>query len=220
LVDITSLIVIKTDQLNNEDLVGGPRSITITGVKPTGNKEQPVAISYAGDGGKPYKPCLSMMKVLRDLWGKETDAYIGRGMTLYRDPGVRYGANVLGGIRISHMTDISSEKTLLLTATRGVFKPYKVIPLRVMPGVMMSAEEVRNMLGEAAADGSEALKDAWTLLPPASRKAVSPTGCPPELKAIAEGIDADRAAALAAKSDLADALAGDNGDGETDEAES
>jgi hypothetical protein len=221
MVNVRQTIVIKTDRLNADDLIGGAtRTITVAGAKIVSDPAQPFAISFQGDGGKPYYPCLSMRKLLMDCWGEETDGWIGHSMTLVRDDKVKYGKDEVGGLRITHMTHIPKDTTLALTVTRGIKKPYTVKVLRVVPGVAVSAEEARTMLETAANDGSAALRDMWTSLPAATRKAVSPTGCPPELKTIAEGIDADRAAALAAKSDLADALAGDNGDGETDEAES
>jgi hypothetical protein len=61
-------IVPKSDQLNSDDLIGGPRTIRLTKVHLTG-EEQPVALHYEGDDGKPYKPCKSMRRVLVQLWG-------------------------------------------------------------------------------------------------------------------------------------------------------
>ncbi len=47
----------KSDQLNADDLLTGPRTITITEVVNRETPDQPVWIRYEGDGGKPYKPC-------------------------------------------------------------------------------------------------------------------------------------------------------------------
>ena len=44
--DITETLAPKSDQLDAVDLLGGPRTFTITGVK-AGNEEQPVQISLA-----------------------------------------------------------------------------------------------------------------------------------------------------------------------------
>ena len=119
MVDISDTIVPKSDQLNADDLIAGPRTITITKVVKKNDVKQPVWISFEGDDGKPWKPCLSTRRVLVKLWGSESDAYIGRSVTLYSDPSVTYGGSEVGGIRISHMTDIGDGEGVLLTSKRG-----------------------------------------------------------------------------------------------------
>lgn len=61
--------------------------------------------------------------------GADANKYIGRSMTLYCDPSVTFGGSKVGGIRISHMTDITSEFTMALTAAKAVRKPFTVKPL-------------------------------------------------------------------------------------------
>jgi len=63
-------------------------------------------------------------------WGADSKKYIGRSMTLYRDPSVKWGGMEVGGIRISHMSDIDSAITLALTMTKSNRKPYTVKPLK------------------------------------------------------------------------------------------
>lgn len=121
----------KSDQLNADDLIGGQsKTIKITGVKILGG-DQPVALNYEGDEGKPYKPCKSMRRVLVNVWGSDGNNYIGKSMTLYRDDRVKFGGAEVGGIRISHMSDISEPITMALTATRAIRKPFTVKPLEV-----------------------------------------------------------------------------------------
>ena len=129
--NMLATIVPKSDQLNADDLIGGPRTITITDVSLSGSAEQPVSMSFEGDGKKPYKPCKSMRRVLVQVWGADAKAYVGRAMTLYRDPGVQYGGLAVGGIRISHMSHIDKDVTMALTATRANRKPFTVQPLRL-----------------------------------------------------------------------------------------
>lgn len=131
MVDVSTMIAAKSDQLNADDLFENPRTITVTAVKATGDKEQPLAISYQGDGGKPYKPGKSMRRVLVQLWGKEGSAYVGRSMTIYRDGEVTFGKLKVGGIRISHMTDIGTDQILALAVTKGAKRAYEVKPLRI-----------------------------------------------------------------------------------------
>ena len=126
--NIAHTIVPKADQTNADDLIAGPRTITITEVK-AASADQPVAIHYDGDNGRPYKPCKSMRRVLVQLWGSESTAYIGRRLTLYRDDSVRFGSDEVGGIRISHASHIAGKQTLALTVARGKRKPYTVEPL-------------------------------------------------------------------------------------------
>ena len=122
----------KSDQLNADDLIGGPRTVTITGVRANpGSAEQPVDISFEGDGGKPYKPCKSMRRVMVHVWGPDARQYIGRAMTLYCDPNVQFGGMKVGGIRISHMSHMDRAQTMALTATRAKKAPFTVQPLQV-----------------------------------------------------------------------------------------
>lgn len=218
MVSIRSTIIIKTDRLNADDLIGGAtKTITITGVRTVNDAAQPLAMNFAGDNNKPYYPCLSMRKMLAFAWGDDGDAYIGRSLTLVRDDKVRYGKDEVGGLRITHLSHIKTDVTLALTVTRGIKKPYTVKPLRVVPGANISGEAARGALEVAAADGSAALKEAWVALPAAVKKAVSPSGCPDDLKAIASGVDAEREQAAASDAELRNALAGDGGAAVTSE---
>jgi hypothetical protein len=122
-------IVPKSDQLNADDLIAGEMTIKITKVNIKGGQEQPVSISFEGDNGKPYKSCKSMCRVMVSAWGPDSTKYVGRSMTLYRDQSVKWAGMEVGGIRISHMSDIAGNQTMALTVTRGSKKPYTVKPL-------------------------------------------------------------------------------------------
>lgn len=127
--DMRQTIVPKSDQLNADDLIAGPMTIKVTEVKIKGGPEQPVSIHFEGDKGKPYKPCKSMCRVMVAAWGADSSKYVGRSMTLYCDPKVKWAGMEVGGIRISHMTDIPESMTMALTVTRANKKPYTVKPL-------------------------------------------------------------------------------------------
>lgn len=128
-IDMSIAIKPKSDQLNADDLIVGPRTIKITRVTVRESPEQPVSIHFEGDNGKPYKPCKSMSRVLVQVWGRDGAAYVGQSMTLYRDESVSWGGQAVGGIRISHMTGLSAPKTLSLTASKSSKKPFTVQPL-------------------------------------------------------------------------------------------
>ncbi len=111
-------IVPNGNQLNSEQLMTGPITITVESVS-RGTPEQPIVISYMDDGGRPYKPGKSMRKVLVFAWGEDGSKWIGRTMTLYCDPKVKFGGVEVGGIRIRGLSHIEADIKLSLTSTRG-----------------------------------------------------------------------------------------------------
>lgn len=134
--DIRKTVAPKTDQLNADDLVGGRElTIKITGVKGASGKDQPISISFEGDNGKPWKPCLTMRRLLIDLWGDEAAEnsdvhYRGRMVTLYRDDKVKWAGEEVGGIRIKAASHISGEKKLAVTVSKGSRKTVIIKPLQ------------------------------------------------------------------------------------------
>jgi hypothetical protein len=132
--DLSETIKPQSAQLNADDLIAGSKTITITSVKPGPNEKQKVAISYEGDEGRPYLPCLSMRRVLVGAWDTDSTVYIGRRITLFRDPTVPFKGVRAGGIRISHMTDLPGPKLeIILTKTRGERMIYTVLLLEDDP---------------------------------------------------------------------------------------
>lgn len=130
MVDLSKTIIAKSDQLNADDLLGGPITVTIEDVK-QGNPDQPIAVFYQGCNGKPWYPCKSMRRVLVAVWGNDGKGYVGKSCTLYRDPEVKFGGIKVGGIRVSHMTGLDKDMALGLQVTRGSKKLYTVRPLRM-----------------------------------------------------------------------------------------
>lgn len=127
--DMNAAIIPKSDQINADDLIGGPRTIRISGVNISPGADQPVSIKFEGETGKVWRPCKSMSRVLVAAWGADANKYEGRSVTLYRDPTVKWGGMAIGGIRISHMSDIDRQLTLALTETKGKRAPFVVKPL-------------------------------------------------------------------------------------------
>ena len=114
--DLTPTIKPKSDQLNADDLLTGPMTVKITDIK-SGPVDQPVHIYI--EGQQPYKPCKTMRRVLITAWGSNGKEWIGKSMILYCDPTVKFGGIALGGIRISHLSDIGQTLNMMLTASRG-----------------------------------------------------------------------------------------------------
>jgi len=124
---IAKSIIPKSDQLNAEDLLSGPITVTVTDVK-QGTAEQPVALIIDG-GRQPYKPCKTMRKVLVYCWTDQAANWIGKRMTLYADPDSKWAGVAVGGIRISHLSGIESRVVLMLSETKGKRKAVTVDPL-------------------------------------------------------------------------------------------
>lgn len=127
-ITMADVIVPKSDQINADDFIAGPQTITIRSVEIRGGQEQPVSIYFEGSD-KAFRPCKSMSRVMVQAWGPDANVYAGRSMTLYRDPDVKWGGLAVGGIRISHMSHIDGKMQFQLTATKGQRKPHLVLPL-------------------------------------------------------------------------------------------
>lgn len=157
--EITDTLAAKSDQLNAIDLIGGPQTVTITGVKVTGG-EQPVSIFTAEFGnGRPFKPCLTVRRAIVEVWGGDTSTYTGRRMTLFRDAEVTFGNDKPGGIRVSHLSDMGGKaKVVWLPAKRGKSAPLKIEPLpdSPPPTPAITAEAVEDFARAIAEAATEA----------------------------------------------------------------
>lgn len=125
--DMSATIVAKSDQVNADDLIGGPMTIKINDVKILPS-DQPVNVYFDGSE-KAYRPCKSMCRVLVSLWGSDSKQYIGKRLTLYRDPSVTWAGVQIGGIRISHASHIDGPQTIMISEKRGKRSPIKILPL-------------------------------------------------------------------------------------------
>jgi hypothetical protein len=151
--DLTDTIVPKSDQLNSDDLFAAPRTVTITEVV-KGSTEQPVDIHLAEFPGRPFRPSKTVRRILVAAWGKDGDAYVGRRLTLYRDPDVRFGGQDVGGIRVSAMSHIDKPLKLALTVSKGKKAPYVVQPLADAPAPAQAAPTADELIEAAQNAGS------------------------------------------------------------------
>jgi hypothetical protein len=121
----------KTDQLNADDLIQ-PITVKITDAN-NGNGEQLLALSISG-GHKPYKPCHTMIKLLSFAWGNDDpNTWVGKSLRLYCDQEVINRGEVVGGIRVSHVSHIDGPKTRKLNEKRGQRKAWTVFPIDTEP---------------------------------------------------------------------------------------
>jgi hypothetical protein len=126
--NLTESIAPKSDQLNADDLMAGPVTVTISEVR-KGSAEQPVDVLLVEFPGRAYRPSKSMRRVMVTAWGVEASAYAGHKLTLYRNPETTFGPNKVGGIEISHLSHIDKPVTTKLTAARGRKADFTVKPL-------------------------------------------------------------------------------------------
>lgn len=158
--NMLATIIPKTDQLNADILIGGPITIKINKIS-IGTGDQPVILGYEGDNGRPFKPCKSMRRVLVMVWGDDGNAYVGRSLTLYCDIKVTFGGASVGGVRISHMSHLNEEKTVLLTTSKANKKPFTVKPLSVQGVAAKEAHPDVIKQGNEAAKAGEAAYKEW-----------------------------------------------------------
>ena len=172
--DMNRVIIPKSDQLNADDLIAGPRTIKITGVKFT-SSEQPISVFFEGDNGKPWKPCKSMCRVLVRAWGNESKNYTGRSLTIYRDDKVKWAGLAVGGIRISHMSHLDKELTMALTETKGSRKTFTVKALAAQDDIVPTGntDALRAEANDAAEHGKDALQAFWNRITKEDRKTLA-----------------------------------------------
>lgn len=168
--DVTKAIEPKSDQLNSDDLLTGPRTIRIRDVKIQATAEQPVWIYFDGDNNKPWKTAKTSTRTLAAIWGPDASKWVGLSCTIYCDPTVTWGGAAVGGIRVSHMEGLTSPRTLMLTKTRGkkgatVIKPLEVqkvsaktepttrdLPAEIQAAKSMTADEKKEWWGKLTQD--------------------------------------------------------------------
>ena len=142
--DISDTLAPKSDQLDAVDLLGGPQTFTITDVS-RGNAEQPVQFTLA-EFPRVWRPGVSMRRVLAACWGTDAKAYIGRRVTLYCDETVKFGSEVVGGTRISHLSHIDKVRKVPLIVSKGRSATFTVQPLKDAPTpAIISPEQVMDL---------------------------------------------------------------------------
>jgi hypothetical protein len=177
MVDMSQFIAAKSDQLNADDLMDAPRTITITKVTASPDAtEQPVSLHYEGGEGRPFKPCKTVRRILVSVWGKDASKYVGRSMTLYRDGKVQFGGLQVGGIRVSHMSHINEDKTVALLVTKGRKAPFTIKPLKDAPARVQSSDfsgQLAELKALAQPGNMDALGAKWQEIGADARKALA-----------------------------------------------
>jgi len=163
--DLSSTVIAKSDQLNADELIE-PITITVTKVDKVSAKDQPVHIHSVGI--QPYKPCLTMRRMLIAAWGKYKDEWVGRSMVLYCDPEVMWAGKEQGGVRVSHVSHISEPVSKMLAVTRGRKKLFTLLPLEIK-----AVDHSAIIDKYTAADDGEAKDNIWAAMSEDQKVAVN-----------------------------------------------
>ncbi len=130
--DVVAGTAPRSDQLNADDLLTGPVTVTITAARLTGDDKQPWAFDLEEYPGRPFKPCLTMRRILSAAFlNEETEAMEcnGERLTLYCDPEVKWGGDKVGGVRISAMSKLPDLNPFPVTERRGKKSTVTIQPL-------------------------------------------------------------------------------------------
>ena len=168
--EIRASIVPKSDQLNSEDLLTGPITVTVKGVRRGTTKEQPINVELV-ETERAFRPCKTMRRILIAAWSDDSAKWIGQRITLFCDPSVVYAGVRVGGVRISHLSGLDGPKTFLLTQTRGkkaevIVKP---LPVERLPKfrAWLKTKGLSEQDATAAIDGTAletATDEQWNIL--------------------------------------------------------
>jgi hypothetical protein len=132
--DMAETVVPKSDQMNAEDLISGPRTFTIARVQVNPGSEQPVWVWFHEfSDRRPFKPSKTVRRIMISAWGDESKTYAGKRITLYNDPDVQWAGEAVGGIRVSHMSGIDRPMRIALAASSRARKPWIIEPLPDAP---------------------------------------------------------------------------------------
>lgn len=165
--DLSKTIIAKSDQLNADDLITGPRTFTVVEVRP-GSEEQPVSIVLAEwPRNRPFKPSKTVQRILAYCWGAETDDWPkGARMTLFRDEKVKWAGEEVGGIRVSHLSHIKGQQKIALQESKHKKSLHTILPLREAPTPTKAPVDIETE--RALAD----LRAEWKTADPERKQAI------------------------------------------------
>lgn len=130
MLDITPTLSSQASQLNAEDLKDGDKVIEITKIDVNLNTaDQPVTIHFKGENGMPFKPSLTVRRILSQIWGTDASVWRGRKLQLFCDPDVIFGGKKVGGIRIRAASHIEKKMSFSVKIARGKRGIAEIAPL-------------------------------------------------------------------------------------------
>jgi hypothetical protein len=129
--DFAESLNAKSDQLNADNLAGGPITVQITGARVARSEDQPLSLRLSG-GHMPWKPCKGMRRLLAEAAGSTSARpWVGKWIRLYRDPRVKWAGKESGGIRVSGIdaSILGSTRDFRVRDTRSSHTVYRVEPI-------------------------------------------------------------------------------------------
>ncbi|ROS28883.1 hypothetical protein EDF22_0614 [Rathayibacter sp. PhB127] len=148
--DITQALAPTSDQIDAIELVE-PRTFTIAPGSRLGKRDgKTVAEIRLVEVDRVWRPSKGMLDVLAACWGTKGDQWVGRRVTVYNKPDVMFGPNKVGGIRISHLSNIEGPRDLLIrgAGAAGRKQTWHVDPLA-------DAAPARDWLADLTAAGDD-----------------------------------------------------------------
>lgn len=127
--DLSQHVSPDSDQLDAIDLIDGPRTFTVKRVAESGLDDKRSVDIWFDEFPRPWRPNVNQRRVLLFCWGKDGASYVGRRMTLFRDPEVRFGKEKPGGTRLSHVSHIVKTMHAPIIEGQGRTSYYTVEPL-------------------------------------------------------------------------------------------
>ena len=160
--DVTKAMEPKADQLNADDFLTRSRTIKIRDVTVDNTREQKVWIFIEGEPKKPWKPSKTYLRVVSLIWEtSNASLWIGRELTLYRDPETLWGGAPVGGIAVSHMDGLSKPKTVSVAKTRGTKRSITIQPLITQDAPKIDVDAANEAVRAAASNGKAAFVIWW-----------------------------------------------------------
>lgn len=199
--DISTTVQSNSDQLTAEDLKSGPRILTVSRVVPGPDEKRKVAIYYQEDSKHPFLPCLSMRRILLELWGRDSKEYVGRGIEVFCDMSVSFNG-IKGGVRIKSLSHINGRKNVTVMGSGRRPVTYAIEELKPWPPVAASQAPQQSPAREAA-------RPARTAVTQAQQQPVTDLATQAHAKCLAEGLTEAGIARLCEK--LSDNTADDLG---------
>ena len=126
--ELLASITVNSQQINADDLLTGPITVTIEGVS-RGTKEQPIIVELVGNEKK-FMPCKTCRRILIAMYSDDPKAWVGQRLQLFCDPTVMFGGVAIGGVRISHMSGLNEPRTFMLNKSRGKKSAITILPLK------------------------------------------------------------------------------------------
>lgn len=129
--DVLASIVPDSTQFNASDCVDGPMTFTIDHCT-KGTKQQPVNIHLVGHE-RVYRPGKTCTRVIKAMWGKNPNKWVGKSFTLFTDTSVKYKGVSTGGLRISHASGFTEDKKIPVRLSQTKVAEVIVHPLTTEP---------------------------------------------------------------------------------------